>query len=131
MRAGYDRLGRTPPAADRFRTYCVRPGAGGSIADVLAAPCPGTLLFTDDEWQAACDAAGLSPRERQVGRLLLEGRSRKMIASLLRKANGKPLHVGSVDQFIQRLFRKLHVRRLSDVPLRLLAIRGRLLLRAS
>ena len=69
-------------------------------------------MFTDYEWQAVCDVARLSLRERQVAELLLEGFARKVIARRLRKPDGEPLHVGSVDQFIQRLFHKLRVRSL-------------------
>jgi DNA-binding CsgD family transcriptional regulator len=93
------------------------------VADVLAAPQPGALLFTPEEWQLVTAAVGLSPRERQVAWMLLEGRSRKMIARRLRNAHGEPLHVGTVDDYIQRLFQKLRVTHTTDISHRLLALR--------
>jgi DNA-binding CsgD family transcriptional regulator len=79
-------------------------------------------FFTAEQWTALGQILGLSDREREVTRLMIEGLSRTEIAARLRKPDGKRLSAETVRVYIDRIFQKARVEDRLHLGLRLVRI---------
>lgn len=83
---------------------------------------PGIDFFSPDQWKAIARVLGFSERERDVCRLILEGRTRLEIGAILRKKNGKLLSAETVRVYVDRIFRKALVHDRLGLAMRLVRI---------
>jgi len=67
--------------------------------------------FSDREWDELIEALGLSGRQVQIARLILEGMSDKQIAAELR------MSIATVRTHLSRLFAKLEVQNRNELIL--------------
>ena len=90
-----------------------------AIADPIN---PGEDFFSAEQWKMIGRALGFSEREREVTRLIIEGRTRTEIATILRKRNGDLLSEETVRVYVDRIFRKAYVPDRLGLALRLVRI---------